>query len=125
PGVPPRGSRAPAPYRLLRVREAHFGNSNDVNSPSRRRKWGQLPLVVLEGERYDQRSKQWEPLVLLSNLPVSKDGQHAGPYTFLELADLYRQRWRIEVMFKFLKQHLSYDHLTSRKENGIQVMIRM
>lgn len=122
---PKRTAREPAPYRLLRVEEAVFENSNDAVKPSRRRKWGQMPLVVLFGERYDARSKQWKPLVLLSNLPVGADDEHAGPYTFLELAELYRLRWRIEILFKFLKQHLSYEHLTSRKENGIQVMIRM
>jgi Transposase DDE domain len=123
--LPKRSVREPASYRLLRVEEAVFENSNDAVKPSRRRKWGEMPLVVLYGERYDERSKQWKPLVLLSNLPVCADGEQAGPYTFLELAELYRLRWRIEVLFKFLKQHLSYDHLTSRKENGIQVMIRM
>jgi hypothetical protein len=125
PPPAPRDPRAPAPYRLLRVQLARFENSNDATSPSRRRKWEQLPLVVLVGERYDARTKQWQPLVLLTNLPLSEDGKRAGPYSFLEVANLYRLRWRIETLFKFLKQHLSYDHLTSRSENGIQVMIRM
>ena len=29
------------------------------------------------------------------------------------------------MFFKFVKQHLSYSHLTSRSENGIQVMLYM
>ncbi len=127
PSEPPTSGkkREPAPYRLLRVELAVFENSNDAVSPSRKAKWAKMPLIVLYGERFDERTKQWKPLVLLTNLPLSQDGAHAGPYTFAEVAELYRRRWRIEVLFKFLKQHLSYSHLTSRSENGIRVMIGM
>jgi hypothetical protein len=124
-GPAPKTAREPAPYRLLRVELARFENANDVKSAARQHKWEQMPLILLYGERFDTRRQQWKPLVLLTNLPLSEDGLHAGPYTFLEVAELYRLRWRIEVFFKFLKQHLSYDHLTSRNANGIQVMIRM
>ncbi len=31
----------------------------------------------------------------------------------------------VETLFKFLRQHLGYGHLTSRSENGIRVMISM
>jgi hypothetical protein len=124
-GRAPKATREPAPYRLLRVELALFENAHDLQSPGRQRKWEQMPLLVLYGERFDTRRQQWKPLVLLTNLPLSADGLHAGPYTLLEVAELYRLRWRIEIFFKFLKQHLSYDHLTSRSANGIQVMIRM
>jgi hypothetical protein len=118
-----RGKREPAPDRLLRVEEAFFENSDDP--VSKRNELAQMPLLVLDGERFDERSKQWKPLVPLTNRPLAADRVHAGPYTFREVAELYRLRWRIEVFFKLLKQHLSYDHLTSRSENGIQVMIRI
>jgi hypothetical protein len=71
------------------------------------------------------RSGQWKPLVLLTNLPLSAEGTHAGPYRLDQVPELYRRRWEIEVFYKFLKQHLSYAHLTSRCENGIRVMIWM
>ena len=29
------------------------------------------------------------------------------------------------MFFKFIKQHLNYSHLTSRSENGIQIMMYM
>src|SRR5947208_3337179 len=121
----PRAARVETPCRLVRVELAVFENSNDAASPSRRKKWEQLPLVVLVAERWDQRSQQWKPLVLLTNLPLSEDEQAAGPFTFAELLEVYRRRWGIELLFKFLKQQLSYDHLTSRNENGIRVMILM
>lgn len=41
------------------------------------------------------------------------------------IADLYKQRWEIEVFFKFVKQHLNVKHLVSRNINGIKVMIYM
>jgi transposase len=40
-----------------------------------------------------------------------------------EIAHLYKQRWDIEVFFKFLKQELNFTHLINRSENGIRVML--
>jgi len=128
PPPPARGAgkkRTPPPSRLLRVERAVFENSNDAVLPSRRRKWSQLPLLVLHGERWDVRRQAWQPWTLLTNLPLSADRAHAGLFTFVEVLELYRSRWGIELFFKFLKQHLSYAHLTSRNENGIQVLIWM
>lgn len=126
--APPPGAtsgRGPAPARLLRVERAVFENGTDAQSPTKQKKWAALPLLVLHGERWDARKQQWTPLVLLTNLPLSADGQRAGPYHFTEVAELYRLRWEIETFFKMLKQHLSYDHLVSYNENGIRVMIWM
>lgn len=39
------------------------------------------------------------------------------------ITTLYRQRWDIEVFFKFLKQELNFSHLINRSENGIRVML--
>jgi hypothetical protein len=41
------------------------------------------------------------------------------------IANWYRQRREIEVFFKFIKQHLNANHLVSRDENGIRVMVYM
>jgi hypothetical protein len=123
PAAPRR--RGPAPCRLLRVERAVFENEADAQSAPKREKWAQLPLLVLHCERWDARSRSWKPLVLLTNLPLSANRTHAGPYSFAEVAELYRLRWEIETFFKFLKQHLSYAHLTSHQENGIRVMIGM
>jgi hypothetical protein len=41
------------------------------------------------------------------------------------IASWYKQRWEIEVFFKFIKQHLNVKHLVSRDENGMKVMIYM
>ena len=42
-----------------------------------------------------------------------------------EIAAIYKQRWEIEVFFKFLKQHLNLNHIVSRNENGVRVMVYM
>lgn len=125
PLSPPEGSCREPPCRLLRVEAAVFEGAHDRQSPARMRQWATMPLVVVYAERYDVREKQWKPFVLMTNLPVSAGGMDAGPYTFEEVLELYRQRWGIEVFFKFIKQHLGYEHLTSRNENGIRVMIWM
>jgi len=41
------------------------------------------------------------------------------------IAHWYKQRWGIEVFFKFIKQELNAPHLVSRDENGIKVMLYM
>ena len=41
------------------------------------------------------------------------------------IAEWYKQRWEIEIFFKFIKQHLNAKHLVSRDLNGIKVMIYM
>jgi hypothetical protein len=57
-----------------------------------------------------------EPIAFITNI------FDESPYV---IAQLYRNRWEIEVFFKFLKQQLNCNHLISRNLNGIKVMIYM
>jgi hypothetical protein len=41
------------------------------------------------------------------------------------IAACYKQRWEIEIFFKFIKQHLNVKHLVTRNENGMKVMLYM
>lgn len=60
-------------------------------------------------------------------------GKNAGKtYFFLtnildlsafEIADIYQQRWDIEVFFRFLKQEVGFKNLLSTKENGIKAVV--
>jgi len=84
-----------------------------------------MKLIVIHAHRWDMRNKCWTPFVLMTNLPLSNCKKKAGTYSFEEIAELYRRRWEIETFFKLLKQHLSYEHVTSRSENGIRIMILM
>lgn len=42
-----------------------------------------------------------------------------------EIVELYKQRWEIEVFFRFIKQQLNFSQLVNRNLNGIKVMIYM
>lgn len=42
-----------------------------------------------------------------------------------QISAWYKERWEIEVFFKFIKQHLNAKHLVSRNTNGIKVMLYM
>jgi len=42
-----------------------------------------------------------------------------------EIADIYKQRWDIEVFFRFIKQELNVSHFLSVSENGIKVILYM
>lgn len=41
------------------------------------------------------------------------------------MLEMYRQRWMIEVFFKFIKQNLNFSHLLSTKKNGLEVSMYM
>lgn len=43
--------------------------------------------------------------------------------TSVEVTELYKRRWDIEVFFKFIKQLLNFKHLVNRSENGIKVVL--
>lgn len=115
----------PAPYRLLRVEQAVFENADDARHPTWQAKWATMPLLVFHGERYNRRTQAWEPLVLLTNLPLTEHRSQAGPYQLAEVPEVYRSRWDLEVFFKFIKQHLGYGHLVSFSENGIHLLLWM
>jgi len=43
--------------------------------------------------------------------------------TAIEITELYKRRWDIEVFFKFIKHLLNFKHLLNRTENGIKVVL--
>lgn len=55
-----------------------------------------------------------EPIVFITNNKT---------LTAIEITELYKLRWDIEVFFKFIKQLLNFSHLINRTENGIKVML--
>lgn len=42
-----------------------------------------------------------------------------------EIGEIYRNRWQIEILWKFLKMHLKLDHLISKNVNGVTMQIYM
>lgn len=41
----------------------------------------------------------------------------------MDIARIYRQRWEIEVLFRYLKQELNLTHLLNRSHNGLQIQM--
>jgi putative transposase len=56
---------------------------------------------------------------LVTNLPA--DGEAA--VTDDEIRDMYRLRWGVELLWKFLKMHLKLDRLITKNVNGIAIQI--
>lgn len=65
----------------------------------------------------DLEAKAEYPLV--TNLP--KTGESA--ISDEEIMAIYRCRWGIELLWKFLKMHLKLDHLITKNTNGITIQI--
>ena len=60
------------------------------------------------------RNKQGDELWFLTNV------MYLSNY---DIASIYKNRWDIEVFFKFLKQHLQLKHFISYNQNGMKVYI--
>ena len=56
-----------------------------------------------------------EKILFLSNL--------TDDFSDEQIAGIYRNRWKIEQYFRFIKQELNFKHFFSRNLNGIQVMM--
>ncbi len=55
----------------------------------------------------------------VTNLPES--GELA--YTKVEIGEIYRRRWQIELLWKFLKMHLKLARIITKNTNGIRIQI--
>lgn len=98
--------KTPIETRTLIVISDHMVNFKSIKSPVSQ--YRRIECIRTEAPN--------EPLVLLTNnLELSA----------LDITYIYKQRWDIETFFKFLKQHLNLNHLVSRNQNGIRVMLYM
>jgi IS4 transposase len=61
-----------------------------------------------------ERPDKPTPLVLATNDLTS---------SALELAQRYRERWGIELFFKWIKQHLKIKHFLGRSENAVRIQL--
>ncbi len=91
-------------------------------------------LTILSDEivhlYYAKKMKLKEPLRLTKALSKATNETlyfltNIEDLTALEITEIYKQRWDIEVFFKFIKQHLHFKHFFSYSENGIKVMMYM
>jgi len=56
---------------------------------------------------------------IATDLPLEGEGGVSNE----EIAEMYRQRWQIELLWKFLKMHLKLDRLITKNERGIRIQI--
>lgn len=75
-----------------------------------------------------RRKSDQQIIFILTNLTLQKpqkdeQGDEMLYLTTQEVAQVYKQRWDIEVLFKFLKQELNLRHLVCHETNAIQTMI--
>jgi putative transposase len=56
---------------------------------------------------------------LVTNLPRTGEGAISDE----EVMEIYRCRWGIELLWKFLKMHLKLDHLITKNVNGIAIQM--
>lgn len=90
---------------------------------------GQLQLLSDEIVNLRSKNEHWVEEEFRLIRAVCK--QTNKSYVFLtnilsltaqEITEIYKQRWNIEVFFKFIKQHLQAKHFLSRSLNGIKVV---
>ena len=75
-----------------------------------------------------QRKSDKQTIFLLTNCTLTqptkdKDGDDMLLLTTQQVAEVYKNRWDIEVLFKFLKQEMNLKHFVCNDTNAIQVMI--
>jgi transposase len=71
------------------------------------------PFRLIIAKRKDEQDKQFWFITNEFDWPAK------------DITDAYRQRWDIEVFFRFIKQELNVSHLVSLNKNGIEVMLYM
>lgn len=85
----------------------------------------------LEVKLYDKRNRKTQRFL---RLIITKEKENGEAFYFLtnsrsltakDVAEIYKQRWEIEVFFKFIKQNLNFSHLISRNLNGVKVVMYM
>ena len=88
-------------FRVLADHEVAFDSKGDSTLP--------MPLRRIEIERQDAK-----PIVVLTN-----DMTRSA----VEIAALYKARWQIELLFRWIKQHLELSKFLGNNQNAIQLQI--
>ena len=85
-------------------------------------------LEVILYDKYNRKTTGFLRLI------IAKEKESGEVFYFLtnskilaakDIAEIYKQRWEIEVFFKFIKQNLNFSHLLSRNGNAIKVIMYM
>lgn len=76
---------------------------------------GKKDAVVIRIVNFCSRDNKVE-YRLATNLSLSE-------FSDSEIGEIYRKRWAIETLWKFLKMHLKLDQLITKNDNGIAIQI--
>jgi putative transposase len=60
---------------------------------------------------------------LVTNLPYWEGSSKEVAISNAEIGEIYKQRWGIELLWKFLKMHLKLSRLMTKNKNGIEIQI--
>jgi hypothetical protein len=113
---------------------AKFKLVNELED-GQQRQVGSLELLKdMEVQLTKNRKEHWIFSDETFRLIIARHPEDGVEYWFLtnlfdieaeEVLQYYKKRWDIEVFFRFLKQELSFSHITSTNPNGIAVMMYM
>ena len=112
--------KANAAVRLISSNEVtlahadHILSDQTVRFAKRSNRGGHRNLYDGELRRIEVARPDQDSLVLVTN-DLSTPGS--------EIAQLYRQRWEIELFFKWIKQHLSIKRFLGESENAIRIQL--
>ena len=120
-------------YRIHRM-ESFFVVRAKTNLQYRCVKWkrrmpkGILTDAEIELTVYKSQKDYPEHLRLVRFLDEEQDREfmfltNAMELTSLQVADLYKNRWQIELFFKWLKQHLKIKKFWGTTENAVRIQI--
>ena len=120
-------------YRILQM-ESFFAVRAKTNLQYRCVKWKRrLPKNILTDAEveltvYKSRKDYPENLRLVRYYDEEQDREfmfltNAMDLTAQQIADLYKNRWQIELFFKWLKQHLKIKKFWGTTENAVRIQI--
>lgn len=90
------------------------------------------PTLIIESDQkvqlYSERGKAKNILRLIKATQKSNGDKiyfvtSITDLSAKEISKIYKNRWGIEVFFKFLKQELNFSHFINRSANGIAIVM--
>ena len=106
-----KGEKTRSNYRIIHLKpkttQLDKKKKNQISRRAHRPKNAMRTVEELTTERLG------EEIIFITNIPKEQ-------ISAKEITEIYRERWKIESFFKFLKQELHFSHLINRTENGIK-----
>ena len=112
-----KGHKTSSTYRII-----HFRPENPHTQNLDKKKRSQIHRRSVRPKHADKtrdelvKERLEEEIIFVTNIPAKQIPAE-------EIAEIYKERWQIEVFFKFLKQELHFSHLVNRTENGMKSVL--